>query len=214
MAIIVSSFPKLKVLGLRDCEIPWEWFGAPYQHKVSAYLECCQGLGVDVRGFRESWLAHVPHLKRLHFTIRDLTGPGVFDCAPLFSFLSDKCRYLYYLHIHFEGRAFVRGGAFTRIPTSVEWLMLSFDEVVIENLEPQFTDNPAHDLSYWPAMTVDDREEHEARIAQNICDHLRPLVPQFCTLCILKGYPGALDYPSIDVEDSAALCAHAICKSA
>ena len=117
MAAIVSSFSKLKVLGLADCELPPQWPGASrWPLKVSAFLECCQGLGVDINTFRESWLAHVPRLERLHLNIHDQTSDppfnerAVFDCAPLFNFLADKCPHLKYLHIHFEEKAFVHYG--------------------------------------------------------------------------------------------------------
>ena len=187
MAAIVSIFPKLKVLG-----IPEARNGLFPRPKLSAFLECCQGLAVDINTFRYSWLAQVPRLERLHLNVSDPRHPAVFDCAPLLSFLADKCPRLYYLHIHFEGeRAFVHDGAFARISTSVKWLVLSFDDVVVEGLSKVC------------------RRFDDAYIARGICNYLRPLVPHSCKLCILEGRPGGLW--TIDVEDSIAACAHAAC---
>jgi len=194
MAAIVSIFPKLKVLGIPEAR------NGLFPHpKLSAFLECCQGLAVDINTFHISWLAQVPRLERLHLNVSDPRHPAVFDCAPLLSFLADKCPRLYYLHIHFEGeRAFVHDGAFARISTSVKWLVLSFDDVVVEGLVVDPFRRP-----FW------DTKEAEAYEAECICNHLRPLVPHSCKLCVLKGWSGGLW--TIDVEDSIAACAHAAC---
>ena len=199
-AAIVSSFPKLKVLGLPKCELPsqWTWrVTSPRQqtwHKVSALLECCHGLWVDVNTFRLSWLANVPRLERLHVTISNMrglphiTGRVVFDCAPLFGFLAAQCPRLYFLHIHFEEKAFVHCHPFSCIPATVRWLVLCFEEVAVEGL---VMERLFEELSMG-GVVWNDTEEADMYEAKCIYDHLRPLVPPPCELCVWKGWNGGV----------------------
>ena len=109
---------------------------------------------------------------------------GVFDCAPFIRFLADKCPLLYYLHIHFEKRAFIRCDAFAEIPTSVEWLMLSYDDLVVEGLSTEDM-GPAEPLPRWLHQQLQDFQ-----IEERIGQYLRPRVPPTCKLCVLKNNPG------------------------
>ena len=195
MAAIVSTFSRLKVLGMpemRNRLLP----GC----KVSTSLECCQGLAVDINTFHLSWLGQVHRLERLHLSVSDHRHPAVFDCGPLLSFLADKCPQLYYLLIHFEGRALVSCGGFTCTPTSLKWLVLSFDDVDV--LAEGLAVGPLR-RPFW------NPKEADAYEAECICDHLRPLVPASCKLGVLKGWFGGL-WP-IDIEDSCAACTHEAC---
>jgi len=192
MAAIVSTFSKLKVLDMPEARSGLGLFPAP---EVSGFLECCQGLGVDINDFHESWLAHVPRLKHLHLNIHDMTSRlstwvgdrTVYDCAPFFSFLAEKCPHLDYLHIDFGDYALVHCEAFTCISTSMKWLVLSFEDVAVEGLVVD---------PFERSKDAQERREAEAYEAECICNHLRPWVPHSCKLCVLKGLW------IIDVEDS------------
>ena len=195
MTSILPSFRKLKVLDFPDCDIPCPYDNHDY--KVADSLRLCHGLAVDIHRFRESWLANVPHLERLRLNLHDFHQQpaeySVFNCVPLLKFLAEKCRKLHYLHIHFQGRARVECNAFAHLPTSVEWLMLSFEEAQFEEFELQPLSWDWHDT-----------EAQDGHRASGIRKYLRPKVPRHCKLRILKDYE-----ESIDVEDFAAACAHA-----
>ena len=183
LATIVSMFSNLTVLDLPNANYG---VGSLSVVKVPRFLESCQGLAIDIDNFQESWLAHVPRLKRLHLHIcmrnERLSDFVALDCGPFFGFLANKCPYLEYLQIDFGDYDAVRCQAFTCISTCMKWLVLSFDDVAIEGL-----------VVGRQELSVSERQAYEAEC---ICNYLRPWVPHSCKLFVLKALW------EISVEDS------------
>ena len=173
MASLVASFANLKVL-----DILWPELGVCPSPQLSTLLQKCQGVGVDINNFFDSFVAHAPHLEQLHIKIHSwlpscqnswlhqctaIQQSGALNITPFLCFLAKKCPQLTYLHIQIMGRSHLPKDAFSDLPRSVQWLVLCCEKAVIDGLDCRETD------------------------AGVICSYLRPNVPVSCRLFVLKG---------------------------
>ena len=190
MAAVVCSFPKLTVL-----DIPWpslEIYPVPMMPRHLAY---CQGLGIDINNFADSFIAHAPHLKQLHLNIfprkarlvpaldvQDAPPPLLpppLDCEPFFNFLSEKCPQLMHLHIRFHGNADLLVPSFRYLPPSVQRLSLDVDEV--KHYFPLWDNAESSHFSSYS-----DSDSDSSFDAYAVCSHFRTWVPESCQLYIVK----------------------------
>ena len=168
MSTIVSSFDKLEVL-----DIPWPEAGPLVpRHLIARRFP--PGLSKDINTFPQSLLEHLPDLRRLHINIHDwrselsalppeiMPPRVVYDCTPFFSLLGDKCLDIEFLHIDFAGWAVLRKEAFECIPRSIKWLVLGFDDVLVQGTG------------------------EEVFQAHTVYRNLRPWTPSSCRLYVLK----------------------------
>ena len=187
LACTVSSLPRLVVLDL-SCGGNGEWLYRglfpPPKFVQWNLLQSCQGIAVDFENLNTSWLSRVPNLKRLYLevccgnlSVHNRKGDGLhsLDFATFVCFLADKCPLLEFLKLILSDGLMIKRQTFARIPARLKWLVLYVDsDIRIEGFT--MPNSP-----WWNGKLQAERDE-------KIFKHLRPWLPQSCTLCVTQTF--------------------------